>query len=279
MRRVTAMLYIAGALAMGLPKSALATPFYEGLTARTYYEQWFEGLTDVQKAGAAFWATERSKPQPKPCGSGSDAWNPVWMESCLEARQRLKPSDARRRVESAYRTGWNSYSAPNAAPTPTNHAAQPSQASANTPAVTRSQNEHANTQQPQEDEPRRYVAGGPFTVSGSSVVACGDSGASMVLNTPNSEQVFGRMTVARATLAGRCDDFPEGLPVLVLGIYGRQEVNYRFALVVPDLPKVVVSVRFVPASHVINVLGDAVDKVPEVDWPRITYKAASHQYR
>lgn len=85
------------------------TPFREGLADRTTYEQWFAGLSEFQKAGATFWATERSKRTPRACADGGQSADTPWMDACRETQQRLTPSDIRRNSEPEYRVGWNSF--------------------------------------------------------------------------------------------------------------------------------------------------------------------------
>ena len=89
--------------------SGQVTPFREGLADRTAYEQWFAGLSDFQKAGATFWATERSKRIPKACADSGQGAGTPWMDACRETQQRLTPSDIRRNSEPEYRVGWNSF--------------------------------------------------------------------------------------------------------------------------------------------------------------------------
>lgn len=79
--------------------------FQQGQSDRAAWEQWFASLSDSQKAGAEYWAGQRSLPRPGTCES-SDA---AFTAGCTEARRRLSPSDARRRNDPEYRRGWNSY--------------------------------------------------------------------------------------------------------------------------------------------------------------------------
>lgn len=114
-----------------------------------------------------------------------------------------------------------------------------------------------------------YFAGGPFTITGEQVVACASPDAAEIVNVPDAGHTYGRASVAQAMTFGRCEDYPPGLPVLVRGIYA------RVAMVVPDV-RGLTAARFVPLEHVVNILGDPVNTIPEVKWPRITYQAASH---
>ena len=79
--------------------------FVDGLTDRTAWEVWISSLPPTARAGAEFWASQRSLPRPAPCPS-SDA---IFEAACVSARQRLTPTDVRRRSDPEYRRGWNAY--------------------------------------------------------------------------------------------------------------------------------------------------------------------------
>lgn len=79
--------------------------FVAGLADRTAWEIWLQGLSAPGRAGAEFWATQRSLPRPAACSS-TDA---VFQDACETAQRRLSPTDARRRAEPDYRQGWNSF--------------------------------------------------------------------------------------------------------------------------------------------------------------------------
>jgi hypothetical protein len=94
------------------PAAANEAQFAEGLRDRTAWEDWFNGLSGDEIGGAAFWAAERSKPNPGDC-LGTAAF----IQGCQEAKARLASADLLRKSEPAYRTGWNSYVRP-ASPLP-----------------------------------------------------------------------------------------------------------------------------------------------------------------
>ncbi len=85
--------------------SLLQSPaFLDGKNARTAYEAWFSSIvTDEYRAGATFWASNRSSRAPPICHySGKDFEN-----GCLEAKRILTPMDDRRKAEPDFKQGWN----------------------------------------------------------------------------------------------------------------------------------------------------------------------------
>lgn len=87
-------------------QTAGETPsFIQGLTDRTEIEVWREGLPSSERAGADFWALQRSQTQPQPCSSP----DPGFVAGCETAQRRLTPTDLRRRSDPEYRRGWNSF--------------------------------------------------------------------------------------------------------------------------------------------------------------------------
>jgi len=85
-----------------------STPAYaSGRQARIEYESWFNSIPPgAFQQGAAFWAENRSLKVPPSCAQpGTSA---EWQNGCLAARQRLAPSDVRRRAEVDFKSGWNS---------------------------------------------------------------------------------------------------------------------------------------------------------------------------
>jgi hypothetical protein len=95
-------------------KPEISTAFQDGLTDRRAWEQWFASLTDDKREGAYYWSGQRSLPKPGSCyGQGH---KPEFIGGCNEAKQRLTPTDIRRKFEPDYRQGWNSYYEPPAGP-------------------------------------------------------------------------------------------------------------------------------------------------------------------
>lgn len=88
------------------PKSTI---FDEGLADRRAWETWFDGLTGDFQKGAAYWAAHRSLPNPGSCYGPRGERLGDWTAGCIEARNRLRPSDIRRESEPDYRLGWNSF--------------------------------------------------------------------------------------------------------------------------------------------------------------------------
>ena len=99
---------------------AQSQAYSEGLADRIAYEQWFATLDDQKKAGAEYWASQRSLPNPGSCTGPTNAESDRRMEAgCHEAQRRLAPTDARRLSEPDYRLGWNAFpEAPQAASQP-----------------------------------------------------------------------------------------------------------------------------------------------------------------
>ncbi len=90
------------------PAAPVASGGYAaGRQARIDYEAWFNSLPAGEyRSGAEFWAENRSLKVPPSCEQPGKV--PQWMMGCLAGRERLTPSDARRRADNEYRAGWNS---------------------------------------------------------------------------------------------------------------------------------------------------------------------------
>lgn len=113
-------LLLAGAAALALihPAHAQRTiPFQQGFADRQQWEEWFASLSGDTKAGAEFWAGQRSLPHPGACfgPTGQDLGG--FTAGCLGAQQRLSPMDARRKSEPDYKAGFNAW-VPGALPDP-----------------------------------------------------------------------------------------------------------------------------------------------------------------
>jgi hypothetical protein len=80
--------------------------FHDGMSDRIAWEQWFNGLSGGERDGALYWASQRSLAHPGNCATGG-----AQAVGCLEAKDRLTPSDVRRKNEPNYRAGWNSVNA------------------------------------------------------------------------------------------------------------------------------------------------------------------------
>ena len=87
--------------------SSQPDPYADGLADRTAFENWRASLEPDEKAGADYWASQRSERHPGPCVR-SDG-NSAWVVGCRESQRRLAPTDARRLSEPKYRQGWNAF--------------------------------------------------------------------------------------------------------------------------------------------------------------------------
>lgn len=85
-----------------------ASPAYAaGRQARMEYEAWYGGLPPGDyRAGASFWAENRSLKAPPSCSQPGK--NVDWQYGCLSGRARLSSSDERRHTESDFKAGWSS---------------------------------------------------------------------------------------------------------------------------------------------------------------------------
>jgi hypothetical protein len=90
------------------PAQAASPSYSQGHADRIVYEDWFKSLSADGKAGAEFWASQRSLKNPPSCLTAKPSL-PEWTAGCVEAKQRLSPSDARRKADPLYRQGWNSF--------------------------------------------------------------------------------------------------------------------------------------------------------------------------
>ncbi len=82
--------------------------YQEGAADRGDWELWSNGLTGEFRAGAFYWAGQRSAPKPLSCPSQGSQHADEWMSGCVAAAERLSGSDVRRRREADYKQGWNS---------------------------------------------------------------------------------------------------------------------------------------------------------------------------
>jgi restriction system protein len=82
--------------------------FRQGQTDRQAWETWFGALTGDYRAGAEWWAGERSLPQPESCNAAPRSTGADWTAGCIAAQQRLVVPDERRKTEPDYWRGWNS---------------------------------------------------------------------------------------------------------------------------------------------------------------------------
>lgn len=130
-----ASLLLAGAASAGVPPAAPSpgtpTPqpsaaFQQGQLARQAWETWFNGLTGDRRAGADYWAGQRSLRQPGSCIAVRSL---NWIGGCYAAQRKLAESDVRRKTEPDYRLGWNHPPAAASAPVAADTSATPGTAS------------------------------------------------------------------------------------------------------------------------------------------------------
>jgi uncharacterized protein len=81
--------------------------FQQGQADRTSWEAWFGSQTSDYYAGAAYWASHRSLPNPGSCSARPPSTSATWTAGCYAAQQRLAAADVRRKSEPDYRLGWN----------------------------------------------------------------------------------------------------------------------------------------------------------------------------
>jgi hypothetical protein len=94
------------------PQEVPAHPqaYSDGLADRTAYENWIASLAPSERAGAEYWASQRSLRNPGPCTRATHTESDRRMEAaCREAQRRLRPTDVRRLHEPEYRLGWNAF--------------------------------------------------------------------------------------------------------------------------------------------------------------------------
>jgi hypothetical protein len=111
-------LLIFAGLLMANAAHAQSQGYSDGIADRTAYENWFATLDGQEKAGAEYWADQRSAPNRGPCTNPGGNVNASWVAGCREAHRRLDPSDARRHSEPEYRLGWNAFQEPPPATAP-----------------------------------------------------------------------------------------------------------------------------------------------------------------
>jgi hypothetical protein len=91
-------------------------PFQQGQADRQAWEAWFNAQIGDFRAGAEYWAAQRSKAR-STCAGTARSVSPDWSAGCRAAAERLAAPDRRRITERDYRAGWNDpVSTPAAAP-------------------------------------------------------------------------------------------------------------------------------------------------------------------
>jgi hypothetical protein len=98
----------ADAVPSGAATSSASTAFQAGLDARRGWERWYAGLSGDYRAGAGFWASQRSLPYPGSCRAPDGASRGAFTDGCETARGTLMPSDYRKRAQPEFKQGWNS---------------------------------------------------------------------------------------------------------------------------------------------------------------------------
>jgi restriction system protein len=143
------------------PEGQPSAAYSEGQADREAWEAWFASLTGDSRAGADYWAGHRST-RGVSCAATPNANSADWLAGCNAARERLAPSDLRRKAEPDYRLGWNN--PPQAAATPADSA------SAEAPATSPSPNDVS----PSENDARGSVGTGALTPAPTTIGTDGD---------------------------------------------------------------------------------------------------------
>jgi hypothetical protein len=95
---------------LAIAQAPTSQAYTQGLADRQSWEQWFGSLSGDSRAGAEYWASQRSEPHPGSCLAPDGKSLGVWSTGCVTAKQRLAQTDVRRKKEPDYRLGWNSLS-------------------------------------------------------------------------------------------------------------------------------------------------------------------------
>jgi hypothetical protein len=96
-----------------LDDPARSAMYEKGVKARADWENWYEGLAySAYRDGAAYWAGERSNPNPVSCKIASQGYivpseEPFFTEGCEATRIRLAPIDVLRKSNADYKLGWS----------------------------------------------------------------------------------------------------------------------------------------------------------------------------
>ncbi len=114
MRPLTTLLFIAPLLLpliqnrTATAQASTSSAFQEGLADRQAWEGWYDNITGDYRNGALYWSSQRSLAHPGSC----KALGGYATDGCRAARERLSGSDAERKSDPDYRSGWISYQAP-----------------------------------------------------------------------------------------------------------------------------------------------------------------------
>src|SRR5579859_2249588 len=84
-----------------------SSAYRDGQADRQAWETWFAAQTGDARNGAYYWSGQRSLPKPGACNTSPPSTGPEWTEGCFAAQRKLATSDARRKTEPEYRSGWN----------------------------------------------------------------------------------------------------------------------------------------------------------------------------
>ena len=86
------------------PTPTASPMFQRGLADRTAWENWLLKLDGDKRAGAEYWASQRSILHP-----GAWIGTAAFVAGCNQAKPRLAPCDILRKSEPDYKLGWNSF--------------------------------------------------------------------------------------------------------------------------------------------------------------------------
>lgn len=114
-----------------------SSAYQQGQGDRQAWEIWFGTLKGDYRAGAEWWAGQRSLPSPRSCAAAPPSTGAGWRAGCFAAQEKLTPSDVRRKTEPEYRLGWNNPAPVASSPIATEDAGTPNaQVQADAPSAT-----------------------------------------------------------------------------------------------------------------------------------------------
>jgi clan AA aspartic protease (TIGR02281 family) len=89
------------------PPRAAPSMYDKGVADRAAWEKWFQEQSGSYRAGAEYWAGERSNPRPGNCSPPVS--DQLFTMGCEAAKIRLTPSDVLRKSDAEFKRGWQVY--------------------------------------------------------------------------------------------------------------------------------------------------------------------------
>jgi len=213
-------------------ESMPSVAFRQGQVDRQSWEAWFDSLTGDDRAGADYWASHRSLPNPGSCSAAPASTGADWTAGCVAAQQRLAAADVRRKTEPEYRLGWNNPPPIRTSLSDSNSDVVPAPVQ---PAPTPLAPSQATTAARADNGIAFGIAKVIVAVDGAYICQNRDQNALNVANDPNARERMGDLNYMQVMIRGGCFQLVRGE---TLTIYALSENKRPEGVVVSPLGKI-----------------------------------------